>query len=73
MIDQSQIGARCQTVRPVRTMKGNLPKNSQGVIQYEMDNLDRCLILVHWDQGFTAPVFPDEIEICAEVGAQLSS
>ncbi len=72
MIDQSQTGARCQTIRPVRTMKGNLPKNSQGVIQSEMDNLGRHLILVHWDQGFTVPVFPDEIEICAEVGAQLS-
>ena len=69
MIDQSQIGVRCQTVRPVRTMKGNLPKNSQGVIQYEMDNLDRHLILVHWDQGFTVPVFPDEIEIYAQSDA----
>jgi hypothetical protein len=69
MIEQSHIGAHCQTVRPVRTMKGNLPKNSQGIIQYEMDTLGRRLILVHWEQGFAVPVFPDEIEIRAEVGA----
>jgi hypothetical protein len=36
-----------------------------------MDNLDRHLILVQWDQGFTVPVFPHEIEICAEEEARL--
>ena len=28
-----------------------------------MDNLGRHLILVHWDQGFSVPVFPDEIAL----------
>ena len=28
-----------------------------------MDNLGRHLILVNWDQGFSVPVFPDEVEV----------
>jgi len=32
-------------------------------VAYEMDNLGRHLILVHWDQGFSVPVFPDEVEL----------
>jgi hypothetical protein len=54
---------RCRVVRFVRTVAGDLRKDAQGTIRYEMDNLDRQLVLVDWDQGFTVPVFPNEIEI----------
>jgi hypothetical protein len=47
----------------VRTVKGDLPRGSQGSIVYETENLGRQLILVNWDKGFSVPVFPDEIEI----------
>jgi len=63
MLDRTHAGFRCSTRRLLRTVQGNLPRGSQGTAAYEMDNLGRHLILVHWDQGFSVPVFPDEGEL----------
>ena len=63
MLDRTHAGVRCHTLRLLRTVKGDLPRGSQGTVAYEMDNLGRHLILVHWDQGFSVPVFPDEVEL----------
>lgn len=63
MIDRTRAGVRCRTVRFVRTVEGDLSRDARGTIQYEMENLDRRLVLVEWDRGFTVPVFPHEIEI----------
>lgn len=65
MTDHSRAGMRCRTVRFVRTVEGDLRRDAHGTIRYEMDNLDRRLVLVEWDQGFTVPVFPHEIEVLA--------
>lgn len=62
MIDRKYAGIRCHTRHLIRTVKGNLPQNSQGTIVCEMDNLGRHLIQVNWDVGISVPVFPDEIE-----------
>jgi hypothetical protein len=66
MIDRSHAGYRCSTRYLVRTVKGNLPRGSEGTVAYEMENLGRHLILVNWDSGFAVPVFPDEVELEAE-------
>jgi hypothetical protein len=71
MIDRSQAGMRCRTIRFVRTVSGDLPKEAQGTIRYSMENLGRQLILVEWDRGFTVPVFPHEIEMSEFVEARL--
>jgi hypothetical protein len=63
MIDRTHAGLRCHTRHLIRTVKGNLPRNSQGTIVCEMDNLGRHLIQVNWDIGISVPVFPDEIEL----------
>ena len=63
MIDRSRAGLRCRTLHLVRTVKGNLPRGSQGAVESETENLGRHLILVKWDNGFSVPVFPDEIEV----------
>jgi hypothetical protein len=63
MIDRTHTGARCYTRSLLRTVKGALPRGSQGTIIYEMENLGRQLILVRWDIGITVPAFPDEIEL----------
>ena len=63
MLDRTHAGFRCHTLQLLRTVKGDLPRGSQGTVAYEMDNLGRHLILVHWDQGFSVPVFPDEVEL----------
>ena len=65
MTDHTRAGLRCRTIRFVRTVEGDLRRDAQGTIRYEMDNLDRRLVLVEWDQGFTVPVFPHEIEVSA--------
>ncbi len=63
MIDRTHTGYRCHTRFLVRTVKGDLPRGSHGTVVYELENLGRVLILVHWDTGMSVPVFPDEIEI----------
>jgi hypothetical protein len=71
MIDRTQAGRRCHTRHLVRTVKGDLPRESHGTIVYEMENLGRQLILVNWDNGIAVPVFPDEIEIEAQMAAAM--
>lgn len=71
MIDRTHAGLRCHTLRLLRTVEGNLPRGSQGTVNYEMDNLGRHLILVHWDTGILVPAFPDEIELEGEPAAPL--
>jgi hypothetical protein len=56
-------GVRCHSLRMLRTVKGNLLRESPGTVVYERDNLRRHLIVVTWDTGITVPVFPDEIEL----------
>jgi hypothetical protein len=63
MIDRTRAGVRCRTIRFVRTVEGDLPKDAGGTIRYETENLGRLLVLVEWDRGFTVPVFPHEIEV----------
>ena len=67
MIDRTHTGLRCHTRHLVRTVKGDLPRESHGTILYEMENLGRQLILVNWDNGIAVPVFPDEIELESQV------
>jgi hypothetical protein len=71
MIDRTQAGCRCHTRHLLRTVKGNLPRGSQGTVVYEMDNLGRRLILVNWDSDILVPAFPDEIELEGEHVAPL--
>jgi hypothetical protein len=67
MIDRTHSGWRCRTQRLIRTVKGDLPRGSQGTVVYEMENLGRQLLLVSWDLGISVPVFPDEIELEAQL------
>ena len=66
MIDRTHAGVRCHTRSLIRTVKGDLPRNSSGTVVYTMENLGRLLILVDWDEGFLVPVFPGEIELQGE-------
>ena len=63
MIDHTRKGMRCRVIRFVRTVEGDLRRDAQGTIRYDIENLDRRLVLVEWDQGFIVPVFPHEIEV----------
>ncbi len=71
MIDRIHSGWRCRTQRLIRTVKGDLPRGSQGTVVYEMENLGRQLLLVSWDLGISVPVFSDEIELEAQLDASV--
>ena len=63
MMDRTYAGARCRTVRHINTRDGLLPRDTPGTIRYEMDNVDRHLVFVDWDNDMNALVFAEEIEI----------
>jgi len=63
MIDRTHTGLRCATRQLIRTVRGDLPRGSQGMLVYEMDNLGRHLIFVNWDKGFAVPMFSHEIDL----------
>jgi hypothetical protein len=54
-------GSRCRTIQQLRTVKGELPRRSQGTVLNEIENLGGILVIVHWDQGIVVPAFPQEI------------
>ena len=62
-MDRTSAGARCRTVRHINTRDGLLPRDTHGTIRYQMDNLERRLVVVDWDNDMNAPVFAEEIEI----------
>jgi hypothetical protein len=64
MIDRTHSGHRCRTVQHLTTREGLLQRDTHGTIQYEMENLDRRLVFVTWDNGMHIPVFAHEIEVC---------
>jgi len=66
MIDRKLAGVRCRTVQHLTTREGLLQRNTCGTICYEIDNLDRRLVLVEWDNGMNIPVFLEEIEILGQ-------
>jgi hypothetical protein len=62
-MDRSRAGVRCRTRRQINTTQGYLPRDSQGTIRYEIENLGRRLVFVDWDNGMSVFVFPHEIEV----------
>lgn len=63
MIDSSSEGMKCRAVRYIESYQGKVRVSAEGTIQYEIENLGRHLINVHWDNGLRLNVFPNEIEI----------
>jgi hypothetical protein len=63
MVDTKMMGMRCRALREVRSHQGVVKRLTLGTIQHFIENYGRHLVSVHWDSGFTAYVFPAEIEI----------
>ena len=47
----------------IRTPAGIVRPESHGTISYEIEAFDKRLICVRWEDGSSAYVMPDEIEI----------
>lgn len=67
MMDHTYTGVRCRTVQHLSTREGLLPRDTQGTIRYEMNNLGRRLIFIDWDNGMKVLVFAEEIEISKQL------
>ena len=63
MIDLSSEGMKCRAVRDIQSYQGTVSASMEGTIQYEIENLGRHLVNVHWDNGLRLNVFPNEIEL----------
>ena len=63
MIDMRRSGVRCRATKMVRGHAVMIEPGNQGTIVYEIENLERRLILVEWDGDSSLYVFPNEIEI----------
>jgi hypothetical protein len=66
MLDTSLTGTRCRATKEIRSHQGLVRRYSEGIIQYNMDNLGRHLISVQWDSGVIDYVYPAEIEILCQ-------
>ncbi|MGH7840917.1 MAG: hypothetical protein ACREQT_05280 [Candidatus Binataceae bacterium] len=63
IIGQGTIGRRCHLLRPVRDHEGRTRFDEKPVILREVNNLDRRMFLVQFENGSTTFLFPDEINI----------
>ena len=63
-------GKRCRAERAIIGPQGIVKANTEGAIQHVIDNLDRHLINVEWDNGVTIYAFPDEVAIHQKEGMQ---
>jgi hypothetical protein len=63
MIDTKRTGTRCRAKKLIRDHGITIEPDNQGTIVYEIEDLERQLILVEWDGGPSLYVFPSEIEI----------
>ena len=66
MVDTSLTGMRCRATKEIRSHQGLVRRYSEGIIQYNMDNLGRHLISVQWDNGVIDYVYHAEIEIVGQ-------
>ena len=63
-IDAESITERhCRLLRPVRDHQGLNRFNEQPLILREIDNLDRHMYLVQFEDGSTTFLFPHEVII----------
>jgi len=68
VLDCTYARARCRTVRHLNTRDGPLARDTRGTVRYEMNNLDRRLVFVDWDNDMQVLVFAEEIEILRQPG-----
>jgi hypothetical protein len=56
------VARRCRLLRPVRDQEGRSRFGEQPRILREVENLNRRMFLVQFEDGATTFLFPDEVE-----------
>lgn len=57
------VGLHCRLLRPVRDHEGRSRFGEQPRILRAVNNLDRQMYLVQFDDGATTFLFPDEVAV----------
>jgi hypothetical protein len=60
---EAVVGRQCRLQRPVRDHEGRSRFSEQPRILREVNNLDRRMYLVQFDDGATTFLFPDEVVV----------
>jgi hypothetical protein len=60
---EAVVGRHCRLLRPVRDHEGRSRFEEHPRIIREIDNLDRRMYLVRFDDGATTFLFPDEVVV----------
>lgn len=61
---RSLAGRRCKLLRPIRDREGRTRFGEHPQVLREVDNLDRHMYLVQFEDGATTFVFPQEVVLC---------
>lgn len=62
-MESTQIEKRCRLIGLVRDTTGRVRFNEQPTIVREVNNLDRHMFLVRFDDGATTFLFPHEVAV----------
>jgi len=60
---EAVVGRQCKLLRPVRDHEGRSRFVERPRILREVDNLDRRMYLVQFDDGATTFLFPNEVAV----------
>jgi len=58
---ETRAGRFCKLLRPVRDREGHFHFDERPRVLRELNNLDRHMYLVQFDDGATTFLFPDEV------------
>jgi hypothetical protein len=60
---EAVVGRHCRLLRPVRDHEGRMRFSEKPKVLREVNNLERHMFLVQFDDGATTFLFPDEVVV----------
>src|SRR5215467_6297389 len=60
---EAVVGRHCRLLRPVRDHEGRTRFGEKPKVLREVNNLERRMLLVQFDDGATTFLFPDEVVV----------
>ena len=60
---EAVVGRHCRLLRPVRDHEGRMRFGEKPKVLREVNNLERHMLLVQFDDGATTFLFPDEVVV----------
>ena len=60
---EAVVGRHCRLLQPVRDHEGRMRFSEKPKVLREVNNLERHMLLVQFDDGATTFLFPDEVVV----------